>query len=83
VLAPAAVRTDIVARSQAHTPTANDAGYARIAAALAAGLDPLRVAEYALEHIEAGDFYILTHDEFRPDIERRAAEVMAAMQTRA
>lgn len=83
VLAPAAVRTDIVARSQAHTPTANDAGYARIAAALSRGLDPRRVAEYSLERIQAGDFYILTHDEFRVEIGQHAAEIDAAMRTSA
>jgi NAD(P)-dependent dehydrogenase (short-subunit alcohol dehydrogenase family) len=83
VLAPAAVRTDIIARSRVHTPTSDDPGYAKIADRLSKGLDPLRVAEYSVERIEAGDFYILTHDEFRPDIERRNAEIMRAMQTRA
>jgi NAD(P)-dependent dehydrogenase (short-subunit alcohol dehydrogenase family) len=83
VLAPAAVRTDIVARSQIHTPNANDEGYAQIAAALSSGLDPIRVAQYSLERIRAGAFYILTHDEQREDIEGKFSEIISAMQTHA
>jgi len=83
VLTPAAVRTDIVARSRVHSPAGNDPGYDGIAAMLSKGLDPVRVAEYALERIHAGAFYILTHDHFRADIARDAAELMASMDTHA
>jgi NAD(P)-dependent dehydrogenase (short-subunit alcohol dehydrogenase family) len=83
VLTPAAVRTDIVARSRVHSPAGNDSGYDEIAAMLSKGLDPVRVAEYSLERIQAGAFYILTHDKFRADIARDAAELMAAMDTHA
>jgi NAD(P)-dependent dehydrogenase (short-subunit alcohol dehydrogenase family) len=83
VLAPAAVRTDIVATSKGHTPVGNDRGYAKIDAALSAGLDPIVVAEYALARIREGDFYIFTHNEQREAIRSRFTEIIDAMRTSA
>lgn len=83
VLTPAAVHTDIVASSKGHTPVGNDSGYAAIDAALSQGLDPSVVAEYTLARIRDGHFYILTHNEQRPEISHRFAEIIASMQSSA
>ena len=80
VMAPAAVRTNIVDTSRRHTPVDNDSGYAHIATMLANGLDPLRVASHALERAEAGDFYLLSHGQFRPALAERFSALEAAMR---
>jgi NAD(P)-dependent dehydrogenase (short-subunit alcohol dehydrogenase family) len=83
ILAPAAVRTDIVATSKGHTPVGNDRGYAAINAVLSEGLDPIVVAEYTVARIRDGHFYIFTHDQQREAISHRFSEIIASMQTSA
>lgn len=52
----------------------------QIAAAIEAGLSPDVVAEWSLEQIDNGRFYIFTHPELQPFVEGRFAEIMTDME---
>ena len=88
VLIPAAVRTDFSATCNRHAPAEWDehdrtAALARVKSVTDSGLDPLDVGRYAIAAMMRGDFYIFTHPDFREHIERRNAEMLAAIPAHA
>jgi NAD(P)-dependent dehydrogenase (short-subunit alcohol dehydrogenase family) len=48
----------------------------RLREALRTGMDPAEVAEKVLRGIREGRFYILTHDDIKPGVERRMRDIL-------
>lgn len=67
VIVPHSIRSQIFLSAQREAPSANDTANAVFAAMqrdnVAAGLDPLDAAEYMVERLARGDFWVLSDDE--------------------
>jgi NADP-dependent 3-hydroxy acid dehydrogenase YdfG len=63
VLSPAIVRTGMNETMKRHAPAASDNEYAWMDQAINQGRDADQVAEDAINQMQAGNFYILTHPE--------------------
>ena len=50
----------------------------QLADAIAAGLDPQRVAQRTVQAIRQNDFYVVTHPQHRPDIAARGERILQA-----
>jgi len=83
VLCPGMAATNIVATTARLRPGASEQGAAaqtaqNMSGVLASGMSPARIGERVVHAIEAGEFYIFTHPEWKRLAEPQIAEMMAA-----
>lgn len=88
LLCPGLTRTNIN-ESPRHRPVAfggrgslsqaEEASIHRVGEVLSAGMDPDEVGQKALEGVLRNDFYVLTHPEFREELQELCEEVLAAL----
>jgi len=83
VLCPGMAATNIVATTQKLRPGSSEQGAAaqtaqNMGAVLAAGMSPDRIGERVVRAIQADEFYIFTHPEWRGMAEDSFAEMLAA-----
>lgn len=86
VLIPAAVRTDFSQTSARLAPSDFQdeqaaQAFRDIGDVLRGGIDPQVVAQFVLQRIGEGAFYIFTHPDFRDAIAARQASLLAAIPT--
>lgn len=87
VLVPAAVKTDFSATSARLAPSDFQTeqaaqAFADIGAVLEHGIAPATLAQFVLDRIAQGAFYIFTHPDFRDSIAARQEQLLAAIPTR-
>lgn len=81
VLLPGVVRTEISATSSRASPVPMaPALLEQMQKFVEGGVDPRAVAEFALQRIAAGAFYVFTHPQVDDEIARRHEEMAAAMR---
>lgn len=83
VLCPGMAATRIVETTAALRPGASEQGAAAqtaqsMGSVLASGMSPERIGEHLVRAIEANDFYVFTHPEWKRLAEPQIAEMMAA-----
>lgn len=83
VLCPGMVATNIVATTRNLRPGAAEAGAAaqtaqNMDAVLASGMSPEKIGARVVQAVEAGDFYIFTHPEWKQLAEPLVAEMLGA-----
>jgi NAD(P)-dependent dehydrogenase (short-subunit alcohol dehydrogenase family) len=83
VLCPGMSATNIVATTAKLRPGAGEQGAAaqtaqNMSGVLASGMSPGRIGERMARAIEAGEFFVFTHPEWRPMAEAGFAEMLAA-----
>jgi NAD(P)-dependent dehydrogenase (short-subunit alcohol dehydrogenase family) len=83
VLCPGMSATRIVETTQKLRPGAVEAGQAaqtaqNMGSVLAAGMSPAAIGERVVQAIEAGEFYVFTHPEWKPLAEAQFAELLGA-----
>jgi NAD(P)-dependent dehydrogenase (short-subunit alcohol dehydrogenase family) len=88
VLCPGMVATDIVATTARLRPGAAELGQAsqraqNMTGVLAAGMSPEPIGEFVVRAVEAGDFYIFTHPEWRDLAKAQFDEILAAFNASA
>ncbi|MGE0387361.1 MAG: SDR family oxidoreductase [Gammaproteobacteria bacterium] len=84
VICPGMVRTNFVRTTARLTPSlggrapVESAGAAAIGAGLESGMDPDSIGERTVRAVLGGEFYVMTHPEYRDIVERRFCEILAA-----
>ncbi|WP_337188212.1 SDR family NAD(P)-dependent oxidoreductase [Phenylobacterium sp.] len=83
VLCPGMSATGIVATTARLRPVAPEQGRAaqtaqNMTGVLAGGMSPAKIGEFVVRAIEAGDFFIITHPEWKAMAQAQFAEVLAA-----
>jgi NAD(P)-dependent dehydrogenase (short-subunit alcohol dehydrogenase family) len=83
VLCPGMVATNIVATTRKLRPGASEGGAAaqtaqNMSGVLAGGMSPDKIGERVVRAIQAGEFYIFTHPEWRDMAQASFAEMLAA-----
>ena len=81
VLCPGLVNTNLITQSFAVRPEALDSGidHGQPAPDVASGISPLVVGERVLDAVREGEFFIITHDDYRDVIAMRHDGILAAL----
>jgi len=85
VLCPGLVNTNLITQSFAVRPKALDSGidHRQPAPDVASGISPLVVGERVLDAVREGEFYVITHDDYRDVIALRHDGILAALDAHA
>jgi short-subunit dehydrogenase len=85
VLCPGLVDTSLTTKSFDVRPAELDSGidHRQPAPDTAAGISPLDVGERVIDAVRDGEFYIITHDDYRDIIEMRHQGILDALDAHA